>query len=102
MTDQLAELDPVARIDALITADPEGDAFSDVLDAVIYRGDPPSWPEAAEGHSDHTTEIRELVAGLTPAQLADVAGMVELCPVHLCDAQICADDEVTECGQARA
>lgn len=31
-----------------------------------------------------------------------LAQAFELCPIHGCDAEICADDEVDECKQARA
>lgn len=30
-----------------------------------------------------------------------IAHKLEFCPVHLCDQQICADDNVTECQEAR-
>jgi len=37
-----------------------------------------------------------------PDDFNSICSMIELCPMHICDERICADDEITECANLRA
>lgn len=44
-------------------------------------------------------ELFELLAPfLTELDRIDLAAMIELCPIHFCDINICIDDEITSCA----
>ncbi len=50
---------------------------------------------------DDITETLELIPLNNPAR-SRIALSLELCPMHLCDEQICADDDISECAEMRA
>lgn len=47
-------------------------------------------------------EILDALAMINPDFALIFAAANELCPLHYCDLQICADDEIAECAQYRA
>jgi len=49
---------------------------------------------------DHLAGLERLKPLLTPEAFLDLAAAIEVCPVHLCDEQICRDDEA-DCQQPR-
>lgn len=50
---------------------------------------------------DHPEIVEHLVPFMTKAAIVDLCERLELCPIHHCDAAICADDGVVECEVAR-
>lgn len=55
--------------------------------------------------ADLPTVVEALATGqphLSVLQVQYLADRLELCPMHLCDAAICADDEVKVCAPVRA
>lgn len=48
---------------------------------------------------DHVDLVHALEPILPRDALVALCGSLALCPTHLCDAEICADDEVAECGR---
>lgn len=49
--------------------------------------------------SSDMLELFELLAPmLTELDRIDLAAMIELCPMHFCDINICIDDEITACS----
>lgn len=66
------------------------DAIEDLVRLIFHLElDPPTMYDAARQN-------------LSEEEASVLAHMLELCPVHGCDAAICADDQVTECEEARA
>lgn len=56
-----------------------------------------------EEPGDPFGDALEAIQFLLPeADFRILARMIERCPMHLCDAQICADDQVAECNDYRA
>lgn len=51
-----------------------------------------------DDHLEALEALRELTA---PAVFRDLARACEVCPVHVCDAAICADDDNPECADER-
>lgn len=51
--------------------------------------------EEPEGR--HYPALALLLPAIEPAELTGVHVAVDLCPVHLCDIEICADDANPEC-----
>lgn len=41
-------------------------------------------------------------ADALPLLATDILLALDICPMHRCDAEICADDEVTECLELRS
>ena len=39
---------------------------------------------------------------IIPALFADLMLAIDFCPMHACDAAICADDDIAECAELRA
>jgi hypothetical protein len=57
---------------------------------------------AIQGESGDVTEPFDRVAEfLSVDDRGYLAEMLDLCPVHYCDVQICADDDGKECESAR-
>jgi hypothetical protein len=48
------------------------------------------------GDGDHLATLEPLRTLLAPSVFTELCHAVEVCPVHVCDAAICADDEA-EC-----
>jgi hypothetical protein len=81
-----ALLDPAVDLD--------GEAHDTVLSALLdTTGDNESVPFIAP--------IALLVEALDQAGRADLLRSLDLCPLHECDAAICADDENPECATER-
>lgn len=47
---------------------------------------------------DHITMIESLQPLLAPAIFDAICDATEICPMHLCDMQICADDDDPDCA----
>lgn len=52
--------------------------------------------------ADHITLLHALTPILTPSDRHDLALACDLCPIHTCDIEICADDDDAECRSLRA
>jgi hypothetical protein len=46
-------------------------------------------------------DLREMIESLTILEMRDLCDMLEICPMHSCDINICADDEIAECAHLR-
>ena len=75
-----------------------GTALDTVADALLSLAGGTDEPTEVD-----MTETFEALRKLLPTHhVTALAARLELCPVHYCDAAICADDDVTECAEARA
>ncbi len=70
------------------------DADADAVLRYVLTGEPVSTEPMGPLFTD-------LVALLDPAHVPPLLRRLDLCPVHRCDAQICADDENPECVEER-
>lgn len=50
----------------------------------------------ADDVADRLATVEALQVILTPPVCADVCAAIEVCPTHLCDDQICRDDEACQ------
>lgn len=53
-------------------------------------------------HDDFPTTILHIAPLLNDYDLIDLCARTDLCPMHLCDIDICADDNELACAEFRA
>jgi len=70
--------------------------IADKLDA-IYSAD-----DFNESNDDfeRMTDLLDILPLHSPERI-QLALRYEICPIHLCDAQICADDDIADCADER-
>lgn len=57
----------------------------------------------ADDHGDTFGALLEAMRGVVPPdEFFMLMEMIERCPLHLCDAQICVDDDDPECAHLRS
>lgn len=74
---------------------PRDTAIKALADALLWAQDGANAGESAIDYLHHIKPI------LTPADHADLCIALDVCPVHVCDVEICDDDEEQECEAIR-
>lgn len=75
---------------------PRSAAITTLAEAIQHAMDP------ADGVAfDHLEALRTIKPILMPADFSDVCLALDVCPVHVCDIEICADDDEPDCKELR-
>jgi hypothetical protein len=75
---------------------------SDLTARIIARADALLSDFDADDYSDKWYIATELLELLDIPTRTEIALQHELCPMHLCDERICADDDISDCAALRA